>query len=75
MAIEAYHSDCSKELTFELLKIAREFGLAVSCGSDYHGPIVTPKVQLRSGRNGNLDIQDVSIMKLFTEVKGYDNES
>ncbi len=75
MAIEAYHSDCPKELTFELLKMAHEFGLYVSCGSDYHGPVVTPKVQLRSGRNGNLNIERVSIMNLFTEVKGYDEES
>jgi predicted metal-dependent phosphoesterase TrpH len=75
MAIEAYHSDCSKELTFELLKMAHEFDLYVSCGSDYHGPIVTPKVQIRSGRNNNLNIERVSIMNLFTEVKGYDEES
>ncbi len=75
MAIEAYHSDCPKELTFELLKLAHDLGLYVSCGSDYHGPVVTPKVQIISGRSGNLNIQDVSIMKLFTEVKGYDNES
>lgn len=75
MAIEAYHSDSSKELTFELLKIARELNLYVSCGSDYHGPIITPKVGIRSGRNGNLNIERVSIQNLFTEVKGYDEES
>lgn len=75
MAIEAYHSDCPKELTFELLKIAHEFGLYVSAGSDYHGPVVTPKVQIRSGKNDNLNIERVSIMNLFTEVKGYDEGS
>ncbi len=75
MAIEAYHSDCPKELTFELLKMAHEFELYVSCGSDYHGPVVSPRVQIRSGRNDNLNIERVSIQKLFTEVKGYDEES
>ena len=75
MAIEAYHSDCSKELTFELLKMAHEFGLYVSCGSDYHGPVVSPKVRIRSGKNDNLNIERVSIQNLFTEVKGYDEKS
>ena len=75
LAVEAFHSDCPKELTFELLKMAHEFGLSVSCGSDYHGPVVSPNVQIRSGRNCNLDIQDISIMKLFAEVKGYDKKS
>ncbi len=75
MAIEAYHSDCPKELTFELLKMAHEFGLYVSCGSDYHGPVVSPKVRIRSGKNDNLNLERVSIQNLFTEVKGYDEKS
>ena len=73
--IEVYHSKNPPELVFELEKIADEFGLLISVGSDYHGPIVTPKVQIRRGINDNLNIKHVSILDKITEVKGYDKES
>jgi predicted metal-dependent phosphoesterase TrpH len=36
-AIEAYHSDHSPATTERYLSLARQYGLAVSGGSDYHG--------------------------------------
>lgn len=70
-AIEVYHSKNPKGLTIELEKIADEFGLYKSVGSDYHGPIVSPGVELRRGLNDNLNIEWVSILDRIGEVKGY----
>ena len=74
-AIEVYHSKNPKELTIELEKIADEFGLYKSVGSDFHGPIVSPGVELRRGLNNNLNIQNASILERITEVKGYDKKN
>ena len=70
-AIEVYHSKNPRELTLELEKIADEFGLYKSVGSDYHGPIVSPNVELRRGLNDNLNIQHVNIIEKIGKVKGY----
>ncbi len=54
-AIEAYHSDHSPEETRQYLALAREYGLKVTGGSDFHGE-VTPDFTLGSGCAGNLKI-------------------
>lgn len=69
-AVEVYHSKNPIELTRELIKITDEFGLLQSVGSDYHGPVVSPGVYLRSGCNNNLNLVTVSIFRKITEVKG-----
>lgn len=68
-AVEVYHSKNDPLLTLELIKITNEYGLLQSVGSDYHGPIVTPKVYLGRGINDNLLIKKVSILEKFTEIK------
>lgn len=73
-AVEVYHSNNPPDLTAELIKITEEYGLLVSVGSDYHGPLVSPKVQLRHGINENLNIERVSILDKITEVKSYDKK-
>ena len=45
--VEAYHSDHDAQLTRELLRLARELGMGVAGGSDYHGP---SKPHVRLGR-------------------------
>lgn len=74
-AVEVYHSKNSVELTLELVKITNEYGLLQSVGSDYHGPVISPNVYLRRGKNDNLNIKKVSILDKFLEVKHYDKNS
>lgn len=57
-AIEAYHSDHSAEQTQQYLALARQYGLLVTGGSDFHGPGVKPEIKLGTGRNGNLAVPD-----------------
>ena len=53
-AIEAYHSDHSPEDTELYLRLAKQYGLLVTGGSDFHGA-VKPSVRLGVGA-GNLRI-------------------
>jgi 3',5'-nucleoside bisphosphate phosphatase len=54
-AIEVYHSDHRPAHVEQYLKLAREFDLAVTGGSDFHGE-VKPGIRLGSGAGGNLNI-------------------
>jgi len=64
-AIEVFQSKHPVSYTAELLKIANEFGLLHSVGSDYHGPIVTPDIELGYGREHNLHINSATILSRF----------
>jgi predicted metal-dependent phosphoesterase TrpH len=61
-AIEAYHSDHTPEDTALYLCLAKEYGLKVTGGSDYHGA-VKPGVMLGRG-SGDLHIPDDLVEKL-----------
>jgi len=54
-AIEAYHSDHTPADTDLYLGLARQYGLKVTGGSDFHGA-VKPGVTLGRGANGNFNI-------------------
>jgi predicted metal-dependent phosphoesterase TrpH len=56
-AIEAYHSDHDGKHTELYLGLAKEYGMLVTGGSDYHG-VVKPGVMLGSGYRGNLHVPD-----------------
>jgi predicted metal-dependent phosphoesterase TrpH len=56
-AIEAYHSDHGPEETELYLGLAKQYGLVVTGGSDFHGAI-KPEVLLGTGYNGNLHVPD-----------------
>ena len=60
--IEVYQSKHSATYIMELLDIVNEFGLVYSAGSDYHGPIVTPDIELGYGKDNNLNIQTATIL-------------
>jgi len=45
-SIEVYHSQQKRKYSNHLIKIAKELELYTSGGSDYHGPIVKPRVHL-----------------------------
>ena len=55
--IECYHSDQTQEQTRLYLNMARDLGLLVSGGSDYHG-MAHPDTHMAVGR-GNLHIPDM----------------
>lgn len=64
-AIEVFQSKHSESYTKELLNITNEFGLLYSAGSDYHGPMVTPDIELGYGKNNNLHISSATILSRF----------
>lgn len=62
-AIEAYHSDHDEAQTKAYLALAKQYDLAVTGGSDYHGD-VKPGVRLGTGYNGNLHVPDDLVERL-----------
>ena len=60
--IEVYHSTHSKEEMEYYLKIADEYGLLVSAGSDYHGKLVKPDIEVGTGKNNNIKIKKLSLV-------------
>ena len=61
-AIEVFQSKHSASYTKELLEIANKYGLLYSVGSDYHGPMVTPDIEMGYGREHNLHISSATIL-------------
>ena len=59
--IEVYHSTHSKEEMNLYLEIANKYDLLISGGSDFHGPVVKPNIELGTGNN-NLCIKKLSII-------------
>ena len=60
--IEVYHSSHTKENTEYYEKIAKEYDLLISGGSDYHGKSVKPDIELGRGKNNNLKIKELSLL-------------
>lgn len=52
--IECYYSKYTPEMTAYYLKLADEFGLLASIGSDFHGKLRKPGVELGTGENNSL---------------------
>ena len=61
--LEVYHSNHTKEQTKLYLDIVKKYNLLYSCGSDFHGKHIKPDIELGSGRNNNLNIKEVSLVK------------
>jgi predicted metal-dependent phosphoesterase TrpH len=62
-AIEAYHSDHSPQDVELYLALAKQYGLLVTGGSDFHGA-VKPGVHLGTGSDGNLCVPREVLDKL-----------
>ena len=60
--IEVYHSSHTKEEMEFYLKIANEYNLLISGGSDFHGKTVKPNVEIGTGVNNNLKIKELSLI-------------
>lgn len=65
VGLECYYSLYTNEQINELLKIANELDLYVSCGSDYHGKNKPVQIAQFSSDETPLDISKISITKLF----------
>ena len=62
-AIEAYHSDHDAAHTAMYLALAKQYGMLVTGGSDFHGD-VKPGVKLGTGYGGNLQIPEDLLERL-----------
>ena len=60
--IEVYHSSHSYEEMDYYLKVAEEYKLLVSGGSDYHGKSVKPDIEIGTGKDNNIKIKKLSLL-------------
>ena len=60
--IEVYHSTHNQEERELYESLANEFDLLISGGSDYHGRIVKPDIEVATERNNNLKIKRLSLV-------------
>lgn len=69
--LECYHSNQTPEQMARFKEIAKELNLVISKGSDYHGPITKPEVELVIGKKGNIvsDEEDIILQKLLDYKK------
>ena len=67
--IEVYHSNQSKKESEYYLELANKYGLLVSGGSDFHGPIVKPDIKIGTGCNNNLKIKSLSLVDRLNRKK------
>lgn len=65
--IEVFHSDQNPQQTSDYFHMARNLGLLVSGGSDFHGTY-KPEIQLGSGK-GKLHVPDMLLEPLLTREK------
>ena len=66
--MECYHSNQTPEEMKEFRKIASELGLLISKGSDYHGPRVKRTIDLGSGINGNILLDEQTENELINKI-------
>ena len=70
--IECYHSDQTPEQMKEFKEIANSLGLIYTKGSDYHGPIIKPAIELGTGKNGNIvNDEEEYILEILKQRAGY----
>lgn len=61
--IEAYHSNNSKDLSSYLIEIALNENLYLTGGSDYHGFVSKPNIKLFSGKNNNIRVKRLNLIR------------
>ena len=62
VGIECYYSTHTPEQTKEYLRLAKKYSLTVTGGSDFHGEQVKPDIELGTGINGSLQLDDAEIL-------------
>lgn len=66
--IEVYHSNHRLEQMQMYKKIAEKLNLLISGGSDFHGMSVKPDIEIGTGRNNNLDIHELTLVKKYKSI-------
>lgn len=61
-AVEVYYSMHNADFTNSLLEIVNDFNLLYSVGSDFHGPLVKPNIELGNGIKNNLNFGNATIL-------------
>ena len=61
--IEAYHSNVSNDLSDKLVRMAIDENLYLTGGSDYHGVISKPDISLFTGRNNNIRVKSLNLVR------------
>lgn len=69
--LECYHSKQTPEQMHTFKALAKKLNLLVTKGSDYHGPITKPEVELGTGKDGNIvsDEEDKILENLLNYKK------
>lgn len=63
MGIEVYHSSHSKEEMEFFNSLANKYNLLVSGGSDFHGSLVKPDIELGTGYKNNVKVKKLSVLE------------
>lgn len=66
LGIEVYHSSHSKEEMEFYLDVASKYNLLVSGGSDFHGSMVKPDIEIGTGYHDNIKVKKLSILDKFS---------
>ncbi len=61
-ALEVYHINVPEYYRQWLISLAHEFDLYITGGTDYHGVTVKPDVMLATGRNNNVNIDNLPLV-------------
>lgn len=67
--IEVYHSKHSKRYMKKLRYLVNEYKLLYSVGSDYHGEIIKPDIEIGSGKQKNLCLTRCSALDYLKNIK------
>ena len=67
--LECNYSAYGEEETEGYRKLADRLGLAITGGSDYHGPTVKPDVIIGRGQGGNFNFDDLNIVEKLAKTR------
>ena len=65
--IEVYHSNHSLDQMNYYMQMVQDYNLLYTAGSDFHGKRVKPDIELGSGKDNNLNIRYVSLVKKISK--------
>lgn len=71
MGLECFHSGFKNAEMLNNISLAKNLGLLITGGSDYHGINVKPDIEIGSGKRNNLNIEDISIEKYLNKHLKY----
>ena len=62
MGIEVYHPTHNEEERKLFLKLANKYDFLISGGTDYHGEVTKPDIEIGTGKNNNIKIKKISLL-------------